>query len=80
MLTSSGVTGEIARPDNKSMAFMLASSDGVAANGGDHRSIAQCWLSANDGIGDVMVNRLSSSPQLRFNITCVGLILNAPPA
>ena len=56
--TGIGIRREVASPGDEGLALVLAGGDGVGADGGDDRGVAQLGLSRDDGVGDVVVDAL----------------------
>jgi hypothetical protein len=67
--TSIGITGEIARPLNECLSLVVAGRDREESNGAHDAGVAELRLGRDDGVGYVVVDRLSFvSIRLAFTI------------
>ena len=78
--TGIGIAGEVASPGDEGLALVLAGGDGVGADGGDDRGVAQLRLGRDDGVGDEVVDALPSMLAFWFEIGRVLDLRSAPPA
>ena len=57
-LTSIGIVGEVSGPLDESRAFELAAGDCVGTNSAHDGGVGQLWLGSDDGVGDIVIDRL----------------------
>ena len=81
-LTSISIAREVAAPFDKCATLKVSTSDRVAADGAEHTRVRELWGGRDNGVCDVVVDRLQSSSEqtffynhsyhqcCRFNVRC----------